>query len=150
MMRALSLWQPWASAIAIGAKRVETRSWGTAERGPLAIHAAKKWNRELAGDACFFAGFCDEVRLLEKLPLGAVVCVAELGLLRDPRRVHLPARNDQERALGGWEPGRWGWVLEDKRQLKEPFPLRGQQGLWTLSEADEREVLARAGEPCAR
>lgn len=41
-MKALSLWQPWASAIALGAKRVETRSWETLYRGPLLIHAAKR------------------------------------------------------------------------------------------------------------
>lgn len=28
-MRALSLWQPWASAIAAGAKKIETRGWST-------------------------------------------------------------------------------------------------------------------------
>lgn len=38
-MRAITLWQPWASLIAIGAKTIETRSWSTAYRGPLAIHA---------------------------------------------------------------------------------------------------------------
>lgn len=43
-MRAISLHQPWASAIAYGAKRVETRSWSTNYRGPLAIHAAKLFN----------------------------------------------------------------------------------------------------------
>src|SRR5262245_33853273 len=45
-MRALSLWQPWASAIALGAKRVETRDWSTRYRGPLAIHAAKRVVRD--------------------------------------------------------------------------------------------------------
>lgn len=39
--RALSLWQPWASLIAVGAKAVETRGWSTPYRGLLAIHAAK-------------------------------------------------------------------------------------------------------------
>jgi hypothetical protein len=39
-MKALTLTQPWATLIAIGAKRFETRSWATAYRGPLAIHAA--------------------------------------------------------------------------------------------------------------
>ncbi len=39
MTRALTLWQPWASLIAIGAKTIETRSWSTAYRGPLLIHA---------------------------------------------------------------------------------------------------------------
>lgn len=49
-MKALSLTQPWASLIAIGAKRVETRSWSTNHRGPVAIHAAKgfpKFARDL-------------------------------------------------------------------------------------------------------
>lgn len=36
-MKALSLWQPWATLIAIGAKQWETRGWRTAYRGPLAI-----------------------------------------------------------------------------------------------------------------
>lgn len=40
-MKALTLWQPWATLIAIGAKTIETRSWSTNHRGPLAIHAAK-------------------------------------------------------------------------------------------------------------
>lgn len=51
-MKALSLWQPWASLVAIGAKTIETRSWSTSYRGPLAIHAAKtsRGFYELPGD----------------------------------------------------------------------------------------------------
>lgn len=41
-MKALTLWQPWASLIALGVKTIETRSWSTSYRGPLAIHAAAK------------------------------------------------------------------------------------------------------------
>ena len=40
-MKALTLTQPWAALVAIGAKHIETRSWATSYRGPLAIHAAK-------------------------------------------------------------------------------------------------------------
>jgi len=40
-MKAITLTQPWATLVAIGAKRIETRSWSTSYRGPLAIHAAK-------------------------------------------------------------------------------------------------------------
>lgn len=36
-MKVLSVLQPWASLIAIGAKRYETRSWRTDHRGPIAI-----------------------------------------------------------------------------------------------------------------
>lgn len=41
-MKALTLWQPWASLIALGVKTIETRGWSTNYRGPLAIHAAKR------------------------------------------------------------------------------------------------------------
>ena len=44
-MMALTLTQPWATLVAIGAKRIETRSWSTRYRGPLAIHAAKRFPR---------------------------------------------------------------------------------------------------------
>ncbi len=39
-MKTLTLTQPYASLIAFGAKRIETRTWATTYRGPLAIHAA--------------------------------------------------------------------------------------------------------------
>ncbi len=41
-MKALTIWQPWASLLACGAKKYETRSWTTQYRGPIAIHAAAK------------------------------------------------------------------------------------------------------------
>ena len=40
-MKALSLTQPWATLVVIGAKRIETRFWHTSYVGPLLIHAAK-------------------------------------------------------------------------------------------------------------
>ena len=41
-IRIISLWQPWASLIALNLKQYETRSWGAPYRGKLAIHAAKR------------------------------------------------------------------------------------------------------------
>lgn len=35
----LTLRQPWATLVALGVKTIETRSWRTNHRGPLAIHA---------------------------------------------------------------------------------------------------------------
>jgi hypothetical protein len=40
-MRALTIRQPWATLIAEGVKTIETRSWSTKHRGPIAIHAGK-------------------------------------------------------------------------------------------------------------
>jgi hypothetical protein len=41
-MRCITIYQPWASLLACGAKKYETRSWPTKYRGPIAIHAAAK------------------------------------------------------------------------------------------------------------
>ena len=44
-MKAISLWQPWASLIAAGAKTIETRSWAPPKAiigQRIAIHAAKR------------------------------------------------------------------------------------------------------------
>lgn len=41
-MKAITLHQPWASLISIGVKTIETRSWATSYRGPIAIHAGVK------------------------------------------------------------------------------------------------------------
>lgn len=49
-MKALTLTQPWATLVAIGLKRIETRSWSTPYRGPLAIHAAKSLGSMTTGE----------------------------------------------------------------------------------------------------
>lgn len=49
--KALTLWQPWASFLVHGAKKIETRpkptTW-TVEKGIYLIHAASKWTKEQA------------------------------------------------------------------------------------------------------
>lgn len=81
-MKAISLWQPWASAISLGAKRIETRSWSTSYRGPIAIHAAKrKVKRELAAltwENWVHAVFGSWLYSLEDLPFGAFLATADL------------------------------------------------------------------------
>lgn len=43
-MKAITLTPPWGTLIAVGAKQIETRSWSTSYRGPIAIHQAKGLN----------------------------------------------------------------------------------------------------------
>jgi hypothetical protein len=53
-MKAISLWQPWASLIACGAKPYETRSWAPPPDligQTIAIHAAKKIDKGAAAFA---------------------------------------------------------------------------------------------------
>lgn len=133
-IRAISLWQPWATLIALGHKRYETRSWGTAYRGPLAIHAAK---RPMGPDGRGLLVELDEIHGISidprALPFGAIVAV---GRLADCRQMSIDmcrsiwSAAGPEFAVGGWAPGRWAWRLEDIRALPEPSPFRGAQGLF--------------------
>jgi activating signal cointegrator 1 len=142
-MRALSLWQPWASLVAIGAKRFETRSWYTEYRGPLAIHAAKRPPQRSDVGEVIWARMMRAlgVRDASSLPLGAMVAVVDLAGC-DPieflwRTEDIPKGSDDE-AFGDWSPDRFGWALVEVRALTPPVAWRGRQGLWQLTpgEAD--------------
>lgn len=85
-MKALTLTQPWASLVVLGVKRIETRSWSTKYRGPLAIHAGARQVHHgkyfMLGRIARTAGLIDveaeaEFRAMA-LPLGAVVATCQL------------------------------------------------------------------------
>lgn len=164
-MRGLTLWQPWASAIALGLKRIETRSWSVPNRGDLLIHAAGKWSREQDGHKARLVRVAAELlgeddprvaALDEVLPLGCAVAVARLGFTRltcamvagqfgrpEPWINTIPPL---ERAFGDFGPDRYGWVLEDVRPLRPAIRCAGAQGLWPVPEELERRVLTALGE----
>lgn len=78
-VKALALTQPWASLVAFGAKKIETRTWATAYRGQLAIHASKTWSKEDQA-LCEREPFKAALRGLtaETMPLGRVLAVVEV------------------------------------------------------------------------
>lgn len=136
-MKALTLWQPWATLIATGAKRYETRSWQTSHRGLLAIHAAKT---KQALDVCrtepFLSVLLDSgIRYLSYLPFGAVVAVVELRHIY-PAEAIRHKLNEQERAFGDYGSGRYAWQLEIVEAFEEPILARGAQGLWEWAPPD--------------
>lgn len=147
-MKALSLWQPWASLLAAGVKRYETRSWSTMHRGILAVHAAKHWNaemEELARSSPFSELIYNRLGLdyrdFRRLaPFGAVVgvvrlraCVRTDAIDETLSAAGLAPLSSRERALGNYAPGRFAWQTDHWRALPEPIPLRGRQGLFDLS-----------------
>lgn len=130
-MKALSLWQPWASAMAYGWKRIETRHWSTSYRGPLAIHAAKRWTWEERDEWECARRDNPELRLPDRPPLGAVVAVCRLVDIR-PTELLRGRINGQECRWGDYSDRRFGWIFEDIRALPEPIPFRGAQGFFDI------------------
>lgn len=130
-MIAITLWQPWATLIAIGAKRIETRSWNFNYRGPLAIHAALRleldtlsfWGQEPFRTALVGAG----IRSLQDMPFGAIVAVCDLVDVQRITAANIPAGD--ERAYGDYRPGRYAWHLANIKKL-DPIPATGKRGPW--------------------
>ncbi len=146
-MKALSLWQPWASLIVLGIKRIETRDWQRSYRGPLAIHAAKwkpddaaeevwrdarelgllpAWTPERARDLPrgYVLATC---QLVEIFPSGTCACSNYL-------ENDCPKHGPYQGIFGNLEPGRFGWVLENVDPFLWPVPAKGMQGLFDWDE----------------
>lgn len=150
-MKILSLWQPWATLIALGEKTIETRSWGTSYRGPIAIHAAAKW----AGAATMAHGepFRSVLRAHgihgpEQLPLGAIVCVTKLvDCIPTDGLEALQAilrGGTYEKQFGDYTPGRRAWILARPAiRLDPPIPYKGTQGLRSMPGAMAGELAQR-------
>jgi hypothetical protein len=156
-MKAISLWQPWASAVAMRAKRIETRSWSTCYRGPLAIHAAKRCVKSELIDLFSQKHWQVALRIWpserelypkvlpwEILPFGAIVATCRLADCVPSARFGLLALDNPyittdgywtERQMGNFGPGRWAWLLNDVRPLARPIPYRGSRGLFDVPDA---------------
>jgi hypothetical protein len=117
-MKALTLWQPWASLVALSEKKVETRVWETRYRGPLAIHAAARIPPAWLGASRQFPEFQTELadvfcvrkrdlaaKVDVMLPRGAVLCIVRLvGIERAECAVGILCQ--RELIFGNYEEGR--------------------------------------------
>jgi len=143
-MKAMTLWQPWATLVAIGAKRIETRSWSTNYRGPLAIHAAvsKKGHEACLREPVRSTLEAFHYRSCAALPTGKVIAICELIDILPTEDVRDIVEN-RELAFGDFETGRYAWLLEDVRSLPIAMPATGRQGLWTWDYSDEMPAIRR-------
>jgi activating signal cointegrator 1 len=140
-MKAITLWQPWASLVRPAVKTIETRSWGTPYRGPLLIHASKRCDAAVTGALFHMQMILPDFglpELDEPLPLGAIVAVTTLA----DCRLMEDAPDKRNEMFGNFGFGRYGWALADIRPLLKPIPWRGSQGLWIVPAELERQVRA--------
>jgi hypothetical protein len=132
-MKALTMTQPWASLVALGAKSIETRSWCTRYRGPLAIHAARAfpvWCQDLAAAPTFHywhKGW---------LPLGLVICTVDLVDCVSTEDI-VASIDQRELEFGNYGPGRFAWVFRNPRLIDPPIQARGYLWLWEWARPQE-------------
>jgi activating signal cointegrator 1 len=144
-VRALTIWEPYASLIALGHKQVETRGWATSQRGLVAIHASHK---RTAVHERAHAWAQDVLRRherrrlpdLDEMPWGSLVAIAELVYCIEISEDHYHLFPELEHELGDIGEGRWAWVLQNVRPLTHPLRCRGGVGFWPLTDEQEQRL----------
>ena len=129
--KGLSIVQPWASAIAFAGKHIENRSWRTHYRGPLAIHASGKIDREQLTIPR------RAVRGGEKRPLIDWINAGRrqhgLGPQVEPDCGEIVAIamlvDCMEKSSSPWFQGEWGWVISGVIPI-EPIAWTGGLSTW--------------------
>jgi hypothetical protein len=173
-MKVISLLQPWATLVVIGAKKIETRSWNTKYRGELLIHASKNYEkgRSIAMEPPFRqympsigkkpkgynegAGFYD----WNALPFGAIIgkvnlvdtCkTTDIILMKEcniPIKVNgnnIPDEWEKEIAFGDYSKGRYGWLFSDPVQFAVPISAKGSLSLWDFDMPDHIHLPIKGG-----
>lgn len=117
-MKALTIRQPWAGAIAHQTKRVENRTWklpAKHEGARILIHAGAQPDR----NAQVYGEHLDVY--------SAIVAVATITGCH---------RSDEWQCCGYWAFEKaYHWTLADVIALPEPVPSKGALGFWTPDDA---------------
>ncbi|GBG09493.1 2-oxoglutarate dehydrogenase E1 [Paenibacillus agaridevorans] len=137
-IKAITIWQPWATLITLRLKGFETRSRRTHYRGPIAIHAAKHIDLAACREEPIRSELLEYGYTSDNLPTGAVIATAVLSdciksvdtwtdgyILENGVYVYSP-----EYEYGDFTPGRYAWEMREVYELPKPIPAKGQQGLW--------------------
>lgn len=150
-MKALTIWQPWATLIIAGLKPWEFCPWNYLGRPQyrslagqrIVIHAATRTVRpaevaELLNDPRRLAGSCGAAtsgraldilerwwRSREGLPLAAGLGTALLGAPRLATDIFAGELDADE-----IDPDMWGWPLSAVEPFEPIVPMRGARGFW--------------------
>lgn len=134
-MKALSLTQPWATLVAIGAKKIETRSWYTPYRQitNMSDTSRNQGGAERLIKAQFFAVAREPSRGVngERPALGRVLAVCDLVLCTCTELVRADLQPN-ERAFGNYDDRRYAFLLDNVRAIS-PREAKGALGLWEWS-----------------
>jgi hypothetical protein len=148
-MRALTIRNPWAWAIAHGHKKVENRTWVPHIRNLrtfIAISASKE--REVPATHTLKVNELCPTFPQGGMEFGAVVAVVRLvGLLQldeycdvvdqmwHHKELSWPQWCEQNPLWRRWAFGPRCWVFDDVFKLPKPVPCKGSLGLWMLPDS---------------
>ena len=152
-MKALSLWQPYASFMSHDLKWNETRGRYTYFRGELAICSTKRnwlpgeFGEEVENISNMMSTAWYQENKLKRpedrptlFPKGFVLCVVTVV---DCRPTDNLAVSPLEKICGYYSAGRFAWITRGCRKLNHPVPVCGHQGFFNLPPDVEAKVKAQ-------
>lgn len=139
-VKCISLWQPYASLMACGAKYLETRGRNTKVRGEIHIHAAQTHK----GLEALREAEEETIRAMEKalglkmgrwvdeLPFGAIIARGNLQWTETTENIrdHSDGLYDGQIPFGDFSDGRFAHFYHGLTALKSPIPWKGGQGFF--------------------
>lgn len=144
-VKAISLWEPWATLIRLGVKVFETRSWETDYRGPLLICAAKRivpssyvnhlWSSNIFWYALANFGNVDITTArklswkqfsMKYLHPGKAVALVNLTDCISTNKFKV---GSYHALFGDFSEDRFAWQLKDVQPIV-PVPITGRQKLF--------------------
>lgn len=128
-MKAISLWQPWASAWLSPLKVHETRHWWTTHRGRLVVHAAKRLVSDCGPELDELLTQQFGAMWRRALPRGALLGIVDLTNCISTESITTSA---DDLLCGNFSAGRYGWKRGAFTSFREPIPYIGRQGFFNV------------------
>jgi hypothetical protein len=139
----ITLWQPWASLIALKYKTIETRTHNklfSLKGKIIGIHAGQSWDKDWY-EAVKDLLDMDKVSLIEKMkrhneiPFGKILCTAYVSKYE----THLNPAETKPALIECWTR-RAGLFLKEIKQIDSPV-LEGSQGIWYYDTINRCKVV---------
>lgn len=142
-MKVISIMQPWASLIVMGAKKIETKNWKTHHRGPLLIHAnmTDRYSKQL----CSLPPYNKFIRHWTDLPYGSIIGQVNLQTCEPAEDIqHLIYKKQQiifgefinipadELHFGNFS-NKYGWIFSDAFQFQQTIEASGKMKMWDFN-----------------
>lgn len=137
-MRAIALYQPWASLWLTDSKIHETRSWPLPRKGELAVHASKKIQQDLEEPTRLIVERRFGHDWMHTLPTGAIIGAVEIiDCLKTEEVYPNPLSRDapDDYWCGNFAPGRFAWRRGRAFTLPTPRPFTGRQNIFQVDDA---------------
>ena len=116
-MKCLSVCQPFANLIIQGKKTVELRKWNTKFRGEFLVHAPQKIRLE----------DCKRLKIKPEMTVSAIIGKVEwIDVKEYENATQIKKDSKKHLALNGESDNKYGFILQNPKQLRVPIPCNGQ------------------------